>query len=879
MTHLIRPVVYCLLLLLPLLTAQTVHAQAFVVSDIRVEGLQRISAGSVFAAMPIAVGDTADEGLIRNSARALFGTGNFDDIRIGRDGNVLVIMVAERPSISEITISGNEAIETEALLDGLKGSGLAEGQVFRRSTLEGMQLELQRQYVQQGRYDASIDAEVIPEPRNRVAINIDVNEGNVAKISHINIVGNSVFSDEDLSDLFELHSTGWLSWIMGDDKYSREKLSGDLEKLTSWYMDRGYLQFNIDSTQVSVSPEKDAVYITANISEGEVYNVSEVDLSGDLVLPAEDLRRFLLVREGQKFSQGLVTSTEEYLTQRLGNEGYNFAKVTGIPEIDEEEKTVAMKFFVDPGKRTYVRRISFSGNTKTVDEVLRREMRQMEGAPASASAIESSRIRLERLGFFQQAQVETPEVPGHDDLIDVEFSVEEQSSGSIGASFGYAQGTGLILGLNLQQDNFLGTGKRVGLGVNSSQYQDYYNFSYTNPYFTEDGVSRGFNVFYRATDLDEINVARYSTDTLGGAMNFGYPIRETERIGFSLGVSNTEITVGRYAVQEIKASPRLQQGVEDWYESTRIPGTDLYTVAEEIYPVLGGENPLPPSYLNPPSEPGFIDINGDSYLNWTITSSWSQSTLNRGRFATRGASNSVSLEVSMPASDLEFYKLVYRGEYYYPIAPAWTLKFRSELGYGDGYGDTSELPFYQNFFAGGFGSVRGYESNTLGPQSTPALLYEVGQPVTELNPNDCQSVGGVEGCGAAQVGGPNGDEFGYASRDGLIVSQVNENPDPFGGNVLVEGGVELIFPLPFIKDQRQIRSAFFVDAGNVFSTNCRSSQRSCYDVDFNEMRYSVGVGVSWITGFGPLTFSLAKPINSGDYDKEEVFQFTMGRGF
>ncbi|MEP5765342.1 MAG: outer membrane protein assembly factor BamA [Halieaceae bacterium] len=861
------------LLLTPLGLAQApsqapVQAQEerFVISDIRVEGLQRISAGSVFSAMPIGVGDTADTTLIRSSARALFGTGNFDDIQIGRDGNVLVIIVAERPSISEIVIQGNEAIETEALLDGLKGAGLSEGRVFKRSTLEGMQLELQRQYVQQGRYDANIDAEVIPEPRNRVSINIDVDEGNVSTIKHINIVGNTVYKDEDLTDLFELHSTNWLSFIRGDDKYSRERLSGDLETLTSYYMDRGYLQFRIDSTQVAVSPAKDAVYITANVVEGDVYTISDVDLSGDLVLPAEDLRRFLIVREGQTYSQQLVTSTEEYLTQRLGNEGYNFAKVTGIPEIDEEEKQVAMKFFVDPGKRTYVRRISFRGNTKTVDEVLRREMRQMEGAPASAAAIESSRIRLERLGFFSQASVETPEVAGHDDLIDVEYTVEEQSSGSIGASFGYAQGTGLILGLNLQQDNFLGTGKRVGIGANSSQYQDFYNFSYTNPYFTEDGVSRGFNIFYRATDLDEINVARYSTNTFGGAVNFGYPIRETERLGFSIGLSNTDITVGRFAVQEIKASPRLQGGVEDYYESTLDPFTGTYSAAEVLEPL----SDLPPTYLTPTSEPGFIDINGDSYLNWTITSSWSQSTLNRGRFATRGASNSVSLEVSMPASDLEFYKLVYRGEYYWPIAQSWTVKFRTELGWGDGYGDTSELPFYENFFAGGFGSVRGYESNTLGPQSTPALLYDVSQPVTAIDANGEPT----------QVGGPNGDEFGYVARnDRLIVSRANENPDPFGGDVLLEGGVELIFPLPFIKDQRQIRSAFFIDAGNVFSTNCRSSQRQCYDVDLNEMRYSVGVGATWITGFGPITFSLAKPLNSGDFDQEEVFQFTLGRGF
>ena len=552
-----------LILLAPLASAET-----FQISDIRVDGLQRISAGSVFAALPVGVGDTVDEYAIRASARNLFATGNFDDIRIGRDGNVLVVVVAERPSISEINIDGNKAIETEALLDGLKGAGLAVGQVFQRSTLEGMQLELQRQYVQQGRYDAAIETEVLPEPRNRVSISIDVDEGTVAAIKHINVVGNEVFSDDELEDLFELRTTGWLSFFTNDDKYSKEKLTGDLESLTSYYMDRGYLQFRIDSTQVSVSPNKEEVYITANVTEGDKFTVGTVDLSGVLVLPEEDLRRFLLVAEGQTFSQQLVTSTEEYMTRRLGNEGYNFAKVTGIPEVEEGSNVVAMKFFVDPGKRTYVRRISFKGNLKTADDVLRREMRQMESAPASASNIEQSRIRLERLGYFSRATVETPQVPGHDDLIDVEFEVEEQSSGSIGASFGYAQDAGLILGLNLQQDNFMGTGKRVGINLNSSRYQDLYNFSYTNPYYTEDGVSRGFNVFYRSTDLSEVNVASYTTDTLGGAINFGYPIKETQRLGFSFGLSDTEITAGRFAVQEIKASPRLEIGVEYWFVST-----------------------------------------------------------------------------------------------------------------------------------------------------------------------------------------------------------------------------------------------------------------------------------------------------------------------
>jgi outer membrane protein insertion porin family len=853
-----------ILALVLLLLSPVSLAQTFIISDIRVEGLQRISAGTVFAALPIGVGDLVDERAVGAAARSLFATGNFDDIRIGRDENVLVVILAERPSINEINIEGNKAIETEALLDGLNGAGLAVGKVFQRSTLEGMQLELQRQYVQQGRYDASIETEVIPEPRNRVTVNIDVEEGSVAAIKHINVVGNEVFDDGELGDLFELQTTGWLSFFTNDDKYSREKLTGDLETLTSYYMDRGYLQFRIDSTQVSVSPDKSEVYITANVNEGEMYTVSAVDLSGDLVLPASDLERFLLIDEGETFSQRMVTSTEDYLTRRLGNEGYNFAKVTGIPEIDEETKSVSMKFFVDPGKRTYVRRISFAGNLKTADDVLRREMRQMESAPASSAAIEQSRVRLERLGYFSRATVETPEVAGHDDLIDVDFAVEEQSSGSIGASFGFAQDAGLILGLNLQQDNFLGTGKRVGIGLNSSKYQDVYNFSYTNPYYTEDGVSRGFNIFYRATDLDEVNVASYSTNTLGGAITFGYPIGETERLGFSFGISNTEINTGRFAVQEIQASPRLFDGVDFYYQSKLNDDGATYSDIEQLLPI----GTLPPEFEVQPDGTGFLDENGEEFLNWTLTTTWSESTLNRGRLATRGHSQQVAFEASMPASDLEFYKLTYRGEIYFPVPllDSWTMRLRTKIGYGDGYGDTTELPFYEHFFGGGFGSVRGYESNTLGPRSTPADQYLFDTPVTAID----------------EDGNPTerGSELGFIERDGkLIFSQVNDSPDPFGGNVLIEGGAEFIFPLPFVKDRSSLRSAFFFDFGNVFDTECRASQQNCFDVDLDELRYSFGVGVTWITGFGPMTFSLAQPLNSGEFDEEEVFQFTLGRGF
>lgn len=853
-----------------LLTA-TVAAQdtGFVISDIRVEGLQRIAAGSVFAAMPVAVGDTASSAAIRAAARSLFATGNFDDIRIGRDGNVLVVVVAERPSISEITIDGNKAIETEALLEGLKGAGLAVGQVFQRSTLEGMQLELQRQYVTQGRYDAAIDAEVIPEPRNRVSISIDVDEGTVASIKHVNVVGNVVYSDEELADVFALKSTGLLSFFTNDDKYSREKLTGDLENLTSFYMDRGYLQFSIDSTQVSVSPTKEEVYITANVTEGEKFTISDVDLSGDLVLPEQDLRRFILVGGGQTFSQQLVTASEEYITRRLGNEGYNFAKVTGIPEINEDDSTVGLKFFIDPGKRTYVRRISFNGNTRTADDVLRREMRQMESAPASAAAIEQSRVRLQRLGFFSRAEVDTPAVPGHDDLIDVEFTVEEQTSGSIGASLGFAQQAGLILSLNLQQNNFLGTGKRVGINLSSSQFQDLYNFSYTNPYFTEDGVSRGFNLFFRSTDLAEVNVASYTTDTFGGAINFGYPIKETARLGFSFGVSQTDITAGRFAVQEIKASPRLLDGIDGFFESTGLPdGT--FSAPEVFRPI----EELPLDALTIPTELGFLDENGDSYLNWTITSSWSSSTLNRGQLATRGAAQSVAFEVAMPGSDLEFYKLTYRGEVFYPITNNWIMHFRTELGYGDGYGNTTELPFYEHFFSGGFGSVRGFEVNTLGPRSTPPSVYNAERPVTGIDENGLPT----------ELGGPDGRQFGYrlnpdTGKLDFDTFQQQRRPPPFGGNVMIEGSAELLFPMPFLKDRSRVRSAFFIDVGNVFQTQCGAEQLNCFDVDAAELRYSAGIGVTWLSGFGPLTFAIAKPLNAGPLDREEAFQFTLGQSF
>ncbi|MCR8923976.1 outer membrane protein assembly factor BamA [Dasania sp. GY-MA-18] len=864
-----------------LFSSISVHAEeSFVVSDIRVQGLQRVSAASVFTSVPINVGDTVDQAAISNAIRSLFRSGNYDDVEIGRDGTVLVVAVVERPSISEIVLEGNKAIKSEALLEGLKGAGLAEGQVFKRSTLETMKLELTRQYVSQGRYDAGIDTEVVSLPRNRVAVNINIDEGNTAAIKHINIVGNKDFSEEELLDLVELSTTGFWSWITSDDKYAKEALAGDLETLKSFYLDRGYLTFAIDSTQVTVTPDRKAVYITINIKEGEVYTVDKVDLSGDLVVKEEQLWPFVLIQSGQTFSQTAVTNSEEWLTKRLGNDGYNFAKVETITDIDQENQTVNLKFFIDPGKRTYVRRIEFDGNSKTADEVLRREMRQMEGAPASSSRIEQSRIRLDRLGYFKDAKVETLEVPGSDDQIDIKYKVEEQPSGSIGASIGYSQDSGIIFGANVQQDNVLGTGKQVGIGLNKSRYMTNVRFSYTNPYYTEDGVSRGFSVFYRKADLSEINVSNYTTNTLGTSMNFSYPIKETERVGYSFTYTNTEIEAGDFAVQEIFASPRADSDfINHYYDSEfagNVNGVSTYAQAElpkTFDPVANAD------LLTPPTQPGFIDLYGNEFNDFTFTTSWSQSTLNRGRMATRGASQSLALEVTIPGSDLEFYKLTYTGQVFLPITNNWIVRLRGDLGYGDGFGDVEELPFFQNFYSGGFGSVRGFKSNTLGPRSTPALRYDRGQAVVAVcSQTDVDN--SVSNCSVVGQAKQLDDKFSYIASDGSFnASSVDNKPDPFGGNLLVEASVELLFPLPFIKDQSSIRSAFYFDVGNVFSTDCRATQVNCTNFDMDELRYSVGVGMTWITGFGPLTFSYSKPMNESEYDETENFQFSLGRSF
>ena len=776
-----------------LLNATLAHAQSFKISDIRINGLQRVSAASVFGALPLNVGEEVDDQRLVESTRALFKTGFFQDIQLGRDGDVLVITVVERPSVASIDIEGNKAISTDDLMKGLKQSGLAEGEVFQRATLEGVRNELQRQYVAQGRYSATVDTEVISQPRNRVGLKIKIDEGEVAAIKHINVVGNTVFDEADLTDQFTLKTSNWLSFFKNDDKYAREKLSGDLERLRSYYLDRGYINMEIVSTQVSITPDKKQVFITVNISEGEKFTVRDTSLKGDLKVPEDQIKALLLVQPGQVFSRKLMTSTSDLITRRLGNEGYTFTNVNAVPTPDSGSHTVDIAFVVDPGKRAYANRINFRGNTKTEDQVLRREMRQMEGGWASTFLIDQSKTRLERLGYFKEVNVETPAVAGVDDQVDVNYSVEEQASGSITASVGFAQSAGLILGGAITQNNFLGTGNSASIGLTRSEYQSKYNIGFTDPYFTADGVSLGYNAFYNKTDYNDYysdGVSYYSINSYGAGATLGYPINETSRLSFGLTAQHDVIEPGTYS-------------------------------ADEIY--------------------DFIEREGKQFTNFKANLGWSESTLNKGVMATRGSSQNLNLMVTVPGSDLSFYKIDYNGQTFVPLSKDTSLRLHTKLGYGNSYGSTDGLPFYENYTAGGEGSVRGFESGTLGPRNTPAT-------------------GNYASAGQAY----------YSDRD----------TEALGGNIMLTGGVEYLFPMPFIKDNKSLRTSLFWDVGSVFSNKCYlSTTTGCDGVNLDQLGSSVGVGVTWYSPMGPLSVNLALPVRKPEDAQTQVFQFSLGQSF
>ena len=782
----------------------------FLITDIRIVGLQRVSIGSIFTAIPVSVGDKMNEGKVSEITRALFSTAQFNDIQIGKDGNALIISVAERPSISSIELEGNKALKSEDLLQGLDGAGISEGQVYKRSTLNGMKSELIRQYASQGRYGAGVEIETIDKPRNTIELKIIIDEGKSAKIKKVKIIGNELFSDEDLMQGFELKEGKWYSFLSNKDKYSKEKLEGDIENLESFYLDRGYLKFSIESSQVSVSKDKQDVYITLSITEGEQFTIDQVDIIGEMPLDENLYNPILEALKDQIYSQSQITSIEEYLVSFLGNEGYTFAEVKGNPEISTEDNKVSLIFLVQPGNRTYARKIIFSGNYLTNDNVLRREMRQFEGAWASDNLIEGSKVRLERLGFFKEVNVETIPVPGTEDQVDIEFTVEEESTSSVGGSIGYSD-FGMNLGLNLSDNNFIGTGNRFNLAINKSVYQEAYNVSFFDPYFTMDGVSRGYSLYYRVTDYGEYNVANYLTNSMGGGVQFGYPISDTTRIGLNLNFDNTDIDPGSLPSREIA---------------------------------------------------DFLASEGTVFDVFKAQAVWSRMTLNRGMFPTFGSSTDVMLQVTVPGSDLTYYKTNIKQKFYRPLGFAnLVFGFDGELGYIGTYGDTKKTPFFENFYSGGPRSIRGFESNTLGPRVTPSPCYEFNAETGE-----CPLIIDTD-------------------LDG-IPDSIAQNPyafqqlrDPIGGNFLIEGSLQLIFKLPMIEDQRSMRSAFFVDFGNVFSTDCQSYQLNCYEASVDELKYSVGVGVTWITGFGPMSFSFSQPFNDGIYDRTEEFQFTIGTVF
>jgi outer membrane protein insertion porin family len=755
-----------LLSALALLCASSVAFADMIIQDIRVEGLQRISAGTVFNFLPVKIGDNLTTNDVQGIIRSLYKSKYFNDVQVASDDGVLVITVSERPAISSIEFVGNKDIDSKDLLASLRQIGFAEGQVYEQAMLERVELELQRQYFSRGKYGVNIQSEVSPLSRNRVGIRITMEEGVVATIGEINIVGNESFDDSALLDAISSTTGGWLSRLTKDNQYSRQKLSADLETLRSYYLDRGFVDFTVESTQVTISDDKKQIFITINVSEGERYRINEVRLAGNLIVPEEELFDLVIIRNNSVFSRKAINTSSENLTDRLGNDGYAFANVNAVPDINRETREVNLTFFVDPGRRAYVRRINISGNSKTRDEVLRQEMRQQESAWISTGKVEQSRERIARLGYFEDVNVETTSVTGANDQVDLDFNVIEAASGSISAGIGYSQSDGIIFNTNLTQRNFLGSGRHVRLGFNNSRINTVYSFGYTNPFATIDGISQGFNAFYRETDAREANLARFNSEVFGGDINFGVPISENNRIGLAFG-----------------------------YERTKLASVD--TDIERYN--------------------DFIEREGNTFDAFPVTVSWTSDTRNNALLPTRGMNQSISAEVAVPIGDLEYYKLRYRANWYRPITDTYTFALRTDLGYGDSYGGTDVFPFFQNFYAGGIRSVRGFRANTLGQRD------------------------------------PNVDL-------------------PLGGNMMVTGGAEVIFPLPFMrKTLRSFRLSTFIDAGNVYDVD--------QSFDAGELRYSAGLSAIWVSPFGAMSFSIAQPFNKQSGDETEVFQFSLGSTF
>jgi outer membrane protein insertion porin family len=646
-----------------LLSASGFAFQPFVVKDIRVEGIQRTEAGTVFSYLPVKVGETMTDEKAAQAIKALFATGFFKDVRIEVENSVIVVVVEERPAIASVEFVGIKEFDKDALKKGLKEIGLAESRIFDRSMLERAEQELKRQYLSKGLYAVNVTTTVTPLERNRVGINFAVDEGEVAKIRQVNIVGNQAFKEKDLKDLFALRTPNWISWYTKNDQYSRQKLAADIETLKSFYHDRGYIEFEVESTQVSISPDKKDIYITINVKEGQQYTVSSVKLAGELTLPEEDLRKLVKIKPGEVFSREKLTETTKLINEKLGNDGFAFSNVNAVPDIDKEKKQAAFTIFIDPGRRVYVRRINVTGNTKTRDEVIRREARQMEGAWYDGEKINRTRSRVDKLGYFDEVNVETPPVPGTTDQVDVNLNVKEKPTGNVMLGAGFSSSEKFVVSGSVSQNNIFGSGKHLSVNVNSGKVNKTYSLSFTDPYHTVDGISRGFDLYRRDTNPDSTAVANYKTSSLGFGVRYGFPIAEDNSIGVGLSFDSTKVKT--YADSPL----RYQQFVQQF---------------------------------------------GSSNTTLLLNTTWANDQRDSLIYTTKGTVQRAYAEIGLPGGDLKFYKFNYQHQKFFPLTKDITLMLNGEYGFGDGYGG-EPLPFFRHFYAGGMGSVRGFKSGSLGP--------------------------------------------------------------------------------------------------------------------------------------------------------------------
>ena len=798
---------------LPLVVAMmSMPAQAanFVVTDIGFTGLQRLTADSLYPVLPISVGDTVTDSSLAASIKALYATDNFANIQSRVEGSQLRFEVIERPIIAEVNFEGNKLIPKEGLQQGLKNAGLAVGEVLKQSTLQGVANELQQQYISQGYYNSDIEVDQTLLDGNRVKLDVRFIEGKPAKVVDINIIGNKHFTDSQIRDVFAVKETSWTRLLSKSDRYAQEKLAASLENLKALYQNAGYVRFSVDNAVLNISEDKRSVFIEISLTEGEKYQFGDINFLGQPKFENDELRKLVTFAPNEQYSQAKLDATTAALKNRYGNEGYYLAQVRPVPRINDVSKVVDVDYYIDPARPIYVRRINFSGNLRTEDEVLRREMRQLEGALASNEKIQLSRTRLMRTGFFKGVNVDVKPVPNQPDQVDINYTVEEQPSGSSTIAAGYSQSGGVTFQLDLTQNNFMGTGNRVKAALSRSETRDSYSLGYTDPYFTENGVSQGISAYYRETKYDDRNVSNYVTDSYGGTLNYSYPVDETKRVSAGLNIDNTTVRGGRRL-----GISNVQQLIDDGGSFESYKDADNKDI-------IGGA--------------GFKN----DYSTYNLLLGWDYSTLDRPVFPNKGMNHTVDATIGL--GDASYQKLTYRGNVYYPLYKDWVARGYTKLGYGN------DLPFYENFYAGGYGSVRGYEASTLGPRSKS--YYDA-----------------VD------------DSF-----DRLQDEEV-------GGNALVSFGTELILPMPFKGDWAdQVRPVIFAEGGQVFDTTNREDRTFIDPVtnkdtgiklltQDNKLRFSAGVGVTWYTPIGPISLSYAVPFGDKEGDETENVQFQIGSTF